>query len=229
MKRKGIIMSIMAVALLLPSATALAKDNVVEAPNYVKALGFNAPVKTLGAYSDEMEVADADYCTFEFDREGRLISYDQSETIEGAYSYTIYFGLDGLPTHAQSVFINWWELDEEGNPPITTTQHAVRKLRDGDVTMLYIDGLGEGEKEVKVTHDAQGRIIEVDDITDGVVNRYRYPTGVNVPCYQDGTVAFPQVDMIHGHRVKFPPQQAVPTGVAEFQNGLWNFEVKYFE
>ncbi len=35
--------------------------------------------------------------------------------------------------------------------------------------------------------------------------------------------------MFKGHRVTFPPRQAIPTGKAEFQNGAWNFEVKYFE
>lgn len=227
MKRKSIIMTIMAVTFLL-STTAMAKEQSI-APNYVKALGFKAPVKTLGAYSDEMEVADADYCTFEFDREGHLISYDESETIEGAYSYTTYFGLDGLPTHAQSVFVNWWELDADGNPPITTTRYNIRKEQQGNVTMLYIEEDEGAEKQVKVTCDDRGRIIEVDDIANGVVNRYRYPAGENVPCYNDGTVAFPQVDMLHGHRVKFPPQQAMPTGATEFQNGLWNFEVQYYE
>ncbi|MBQ2235221.1 MAG: hypothetical protein II428_00715, partial [Muribaculaceae bacterium] len=132
---------------------------------------------------------------------------------------------------AQSVFVNWWNLDADGNPPITTTPHEVRKSQDGDVTRLYISGLRENEEEaeVKVTRDAQGRIIEVDDISNGVVNRYRYPAGDNVPCYYDGTLAFPQIDMFKGHRVTFPPRQAVPTGVAEFKNGAWNFEVKYFE
>ena len=232
MKTKGLFMSMVAAAaMLLPSATALAQGKVADAPNYVKALGFNAPVKTLGAYSDDMDVSDGDYCTYEFDREGRLISYDQSETIEGAYSFTIFYGLDGLPTRAQSVFVNWWNLDADGNPPITTTPHEVRKSQDGDVTRLYISGLRENEEEaeVKVTRDAQGRIIEVDDISNGVVNRYRYPAGDNVPCYYDGTLAFPQIDMFKGHRVSFPPRQAVPTGVAEFKNGAWNFEVKYFE
>lgn len=229
MKRKGIIMSFVAVALLL-STTAMANAPQPQLPNYVKALGFNAAVKTLGAYSDEMEIADSDYCTYEFDREGHLISYDQSETIEGAYSFTIYFGPDGLPTHAQSIFINYWtEPDSDGNPPVTTTRHNVRKEQKGNVTMLYIEGLGEGEKEVKVTRDEQGRITEVDDITDGVVNRYRYPVGENVPCYSNGMVAFPQVDMIHGHHVNFPPPQAVPTGIERFENGLWQFEVQYYE
>lgn len=230
MKTKGIMMNIVAVAaLMLATSTAMAKEQPAASPNYVKALGFKAPVKTLGAYSDEMEVADADYCTYEFNREGQLISYDQTETIEGAYGYTTHFGPDGLPTYAQSVFVNWWELDEDGNPPITNTTYYIKKEVKGKVTILYIENDDQPDKQVKVTFDDEGRIIEVDNITDGIVNRYRYLKGVDVPCYNDGTIAFPQVDMVRGHRVNFPPPQAMPDKPQTFQNGLWQFEVTYYE
>lgn len=230
MKTKGIIMSFVAVAaLLLCTTTALAKEKTAISPNYVKALGFKDAVKTIGAYSDEWELTEGEYCTYEFDREGRLISYDQSETIEGAYGYTTYFGPDGLPTHAKSVFINWWELDADGNPPITYTDYKIKREDKGNVTLLFIENGDEPDKQVKVTRDDEGRIIEVDNITIGVVNRYRYLAGENVPCYYDGTIAFPQVDMVGGLRATFLQPQALPDHPDSYQCGLWQFEITYYE
>ncbi|MBO4813909.1 MAG: hypothetical protein J5523_03020 [Muribaculaceae bacterium] len=229
MKTKGIITSIVAVAALLLCTSTAAKEKTAASPNYVKALGFNDAVKTIGAYSDEWELTEGEYCTYEFDREGRLISYDQSETIEGAYGYTTYFGPDGLPTHAKSVFINWWELDADGNPPITYTDYKIRREDKGNVTLLFIENGDEPDKQVKVTRDDEGRIIEVDNITSGVVNRYRYFAGENVPCYYDGTIAFPQVDMVGGLRPTFLQPQALPDHPDNYQCGLWQFEISYFE
>ena len=229
MKTKGIITSIVAVAALLLCTSTAAKEKTAASPNYVKALGFNDAVKTIGAYSDEWELTEGEYCTYEFDREGRLISYDQSETIEGAYGYTTYFGPDGLPTHAKSVFINWWELDADGNPPITYTDYKIKREDKGNVTLLFIENGDEPDKQVKVTRDDEGRIIEVDNITNGVVNRYRYLAGENVPCYYDGTIAFPQVDMVGGLRPTFLQPQAVPDHPDSYQCGMWQFEITYFE
>ena len=229
MKTKGIITSIVAVAALLLCTSTAAKEKTAASPNYVKALGFNDAVKTIGAYSDEWELTEGEYCTYEFDRAGRLISYDQSETIEGAYGYTTYFGPDGLPTHAKSVFINWWELDADGNPPITYTDYKIKREDKGNVTLLFIENGDEPDKQVKVTRDDEGRIIEVDNITNGVVNRYRYLAGENVPCYYDGTIAFPQVDMVGGLRPTFLQPQAVPDHPDSYQCGMWQVEITYFE
>ena len=226
MKRTDIIIAVS--VLLLFSLPSIAKAQEVEHPNYMKALGLTGNVKDIGVFSDDEAVDMYNYCTYEFDNLGRLISYSEAERIESAYSWTAFFDTDGLPTYIETVFIDYWtEPDADGNPPVTTTRNNIRKEQNGSVVTLFIEDGDGGEKQVNVTRDDKGRIIEVDNLSMGEVHRYRYIDTTNVPCYYDGTLAFPQVDMVGGYRISFPSPQNIPDNASTFQYGLWQFEVYY--
>ena len=226
MKRK--VITIAMAVLLLFSLSSIAQAQQVEHPNYLKALGLQDNVKAIGVYTEDMTADMYDYCTYEFDNSGRLISYSEAETIEGAYIWTVFFDADGLPTHLETVFIDYWtEPDEDGNPPVTTTRNNIRREQNGSVVTLFIEDGEGGEKQVNVTRDDKGRFIEVDNLSMGEVHRYRYSDGTNVPCSYNGLLAFPQVDMLGGHRISFPSPQNIPDGPTTFQYGMWQFEVQY--
>ena len=227
MKRK--VITIAMAVLLLFSLSSIANEQQVEPPDYLKALGLKDNVTDIGVYTEDMSADMYDYCTYEFDNSGRLISYSEAETIEGAYIWTVFFDADGLPTHLETVFIDYWtEPDADGNPPVTTTRYEIRKEQNGSVVILFIQDSEDGEKQVNVTRDDKGRIIEVDNLSKGEVHRYRYlDSNTNVPCNYDSSLAFPQVDMVGGHRINFPSQQNVPENATTFQYGLWQFEVHY--
>jgi hypothetical protein len=227
MKRKDIIIAVAVLLLfLLPS---IAKAQEVDHPNYMKALGLKGNVKDIGVFTDDDAVDMYNYCTYEFDNSGRLISYSEAERIESAYSWTAFFDIDGLPTRIETVFIDYWsEPDADGNPPVTTTRNNIRKEQNGSIVKLFIEDGDGGEKQVNVTRDDKGRIIEVDNLSLGEAHRYRYlDATTNVPCYYNGSLAFPQVDMVGGHRIGFPSQQNIPENPSIFQYGLWQFEVHY--
>lgn len=227
MKRKDITIAI--AVLLLFSLPSTAKAQQVEHPDYLKALGLKDNVKYIGVFTEDEAVDMYNYCTYEFDNSGRLISYSEAERIEGAYIWTVFFDTDGLPTHLETVFIDYWnETDADGNPLVTTTPYKIRREQNGSVVMLFIEQSEGGEKQVNVTRDDKGRIIEVDNLSMGEVHRYRYlDSNTNVPCYYDGLLAFPQVDMVGGHRIGFPSQQNIPENATTFQYGIWQFEVNY--
>lgn len=226
MKRTVIITALAVLQLTMLSAIAEAQQ--VEHPNYFKALGLTGNVKDIGVYTDEIDATDCyDYCTYEFDSQGRLVSYSEAEMVEAAYSWVAFFDSEGLPTHIETQFIDYWtETDEDGNPPITNTRLNIRREEHGPVIKLFIEN-DEGEKQVKVTRDNKGRIIEVDNIFAGKVYRYLYSDETNVPYNYDGSLAFPQVDMMDGHRIAFPSQNNIPDNPTTFQYGLWQFEVNY--
>ena len=226
MKRKDITFAI--AALLLFSLSSITKAQQVQHPDYMKALGLKGNVRDIGVFTDNVDSDIYDYCTFEFDNMGRLISYSEAEMIEGAYTWTAYFDTDGLPTYAITEFIDFWtEPDADGNPPVTTTRYNIRKEQNGSVVVLFIEDGDGGEKQVKVTRDDKGRIIEVDNLSLGEVHRYRYSDSDYAPCYYDGSLAFPQVDMVGGHRIRFPSEQNIPDNATTFKFGLWQFEVHY--
>ena len=226
MKRKDVIIAI--ALLLLFSLSSIAKAQQVEHPNYMKALGLKGDVKYIGVFADDDAATDMyDYCTYEFDNSGRLISYSEAEMVEAAYYWTIFIDNDGLPTQLETVFIDYWtEPDAEGNPPVTTTRYNIRREQNGKVVMLFLED-EDGGKQVNVTRDDKGRIIEVENLSKGEVHRYRYLDSTNVPCYYDGSLAFPQVDMVGGHRITFPTQQNIPDDPSSFKYGLWQFEVQF--
>ena len=227
MKIKDITIAI--AVMLLFSLPSIARAQQVEHPDYLKALGLKSNVKQIGVFTEDLSADIYDYCTYEFDKSGRLISYSEAETIEGAYIWTVFFDTDGLPTHLETVFIDYWtEPDADGNPPVTTTRYYIRREQNGSIVMLFIEE-SEGEvRQVNVTRDDKGRIIEVDNLSKGEVHRYRYlDDSTNVPSYYDGLLAFPQVDMVGGHRIPFPSQQNVPENATTFQYGMWQFEVNY--
>lgn len=226
MKRKNIIIAIAVLQLL--SLSSITKAQQVQQPDYMKALGLTGNVRDIGVFTDNVDTDIYDYCTFMFDNLGRLISYSESEMIEGAYTWTAYFDNDGLPTYVETEFIDFWtEPDADGNPPVTTTRNNIRKEQKGSTITLFIEDGDDGEKQVNVTRDDIGRIIEVDNLSLGEVHRYRYSDSTNVPYYYDGSLAFPQVDMVGGHRISFPSQQNIPDDATTFQYGLWQFEVHY--
>ena len=228
MKSKDIIFAM--AALLLSSLSSIAQAQQVGRPNYLEALGLKGDVRAIGVYTEDMTADMYDYCTYEFDNSGCLISYSEAEMIEAAYYWTAYFDTDGLPTHVETVFIDYWtEPDADGNPPVTTTRNNIRKEQNGSVVTLFIEDGEGGEKQVNVTRDDKGRIIEVDNLSMGEVHRYRYSDGTNVPCTYDGLLAFPQVDMMGGHRISFPSPQNIPDDATTFQYGMWQFEVQYHE
>ena len=227
MKRKDITITI--AVLLLFSLSSIAKAQQVEHPDYLKALGLKDNVTDIGVFTEDDAVDMYNYCTYEFDNSGRLISYNEAEMIEGAYYWTVFFDSDGLPTHLETVFIDYWtEPDPDGNPPVTTTRNDIRREQNGSVITLFIEDGDGGEKQVNVTRDDKGRIIEVDNLSKGEVHRYRYlDSNTNVPCNYDGSLAFPQVDMVSGYRIPFPSPQNVPDDATTFQSGMWQFEVHY--
>lgn len=218
---------IIAVAVFVfSSLSAITKTQQPGCPNYLKALGLKDNVKNIGAFTEECNIYD--YCTYEFDSMGRLISYNEAETVEAAYYWTLFIDSDGLPTHIETVFINYWtEPDANGNPPVTTTRSNIRRVQEGAVVKLFIEDSEEGEKQVNVTLDDKGRIIEVDNLSLGEVHRYRYVDSTNVPYYYNGLLAFPQVDMVGGHRIDFPSPQNIPENATSFKYGIWEFEVHY--
>ena len=227
MKRK--VITIAMAVLLLFAWSSIAKAQQDEHPDYMKALGLKDNVTDIGVFTEDDAVDMYNYCTYEFDNSGRLISYSEAEMIEGAYLWTVSFDSDGLPTHLETEFIDYWtEPDADGNPPVTTTRYNIRRELNGSVVMLFIEESEGGERQVNVTRDDKGRIIEVDNLSKGEVHRYRYlDSSTNVPCYYDGLLAFPQVDMVGGHRIPFPSQQNIPEDATAFQYGIWQFEVHY--
>lgn len=226
MKRKDFIIAL--AAFLLASLPTVTRAQQVNHPDYMNALGLKDNVMDIGVFTEVVETDIYDYCTYGFDNSGRLISYSEAEMIEGAYTWTAYFDNDGLPTYTETVFIDYWtDPDADGNPPVTTTRHTIRKEQNGSAITLFIEDGDGGEKQVNVTRDDKGRIIEVDNLSLGESHRYRYPEGTNVPCYYDGKLAFPQVDMLGGHRITFPNQQNIPDNPTTFTYGLWQFEVHY--
>ena len=227
MKRKDIKIAVAVLLLLSLSSTANAQQ--VEHPDYIKALGFEGNVKSIGVFTEDDAADMYNYCTYEFDNSGRLISYSEAEMIEGAYIWTVFFDTDGLPTHLETLFIDYWsEPDADGNPPVTTTRYNIRREQNGYVVMLFIEEIEGGERQVNVTRNDKGSIIEVDNLSKGEAHRYRYlDSSTNVPCYYDGSLAFPQVDMVGGHRIPFPSQQNIPENATTFQYGIWQFEVNY--
>ena len=228
MKNKDIIIA--SAVLLLASLSSIAQAQQVEHPNYLKALGLNDNVQCIGVYTEDMSADMYDYCTYEFDNVGRLISYSEAEMIEAAYVWTMYFDTDGLPTHIETVFIDYWtEPDADGNPPVTTTRNNIRREQNGSVVVLFIEDGEGGEKQVNVTRDDNGRIIEVDNLSMGEVHRYRYLESTNVPYSYNGLLAFPQVDMVGGHRIGFPSAENIPDDATTFQYGMWQFELQYRE
>ncbi|MBR5170966.1 MAG: hypothetical protein IKW85_10430 [Muribaculaceae bacterium] len=227
MKRKNRIIAI--VMLLLISLPAITKAQQVELPNYVKALGLKNNVKSIGVFTEDFSVS-CDYCTFEFGSSGNLISYSEAEMVEGAYSRVAYFDSDGLPTHLETEFIDYWtEPDADGNPPVTNNRYNIRKEQNGPVVKLFIEVENGGEIQVNVARDDKGRIIEVEKIHKGETFRYRYPDNTNVPYHYDGTLAFPQVDMVEGYQIEFPSQQNIPNNPTTFTYGIWEFEVIYHD
>ena len=226
MKRKDIIIAVAVLQLL--SLSSITKAQQVEHPDYIKALGLKGNVKSIGVFTEETDIVD--YCTYEFDNLGRLISYSEAEMIEAAYYWTVFFDTEGLPTYAETVFIDYWtEPDADGNPPVTTTRYEIRKEQNGSVVKLFIEDSEGGERQVNVTRDDKGRITEVDNLSMGEVHRYRYLDATNVPCYYDGLLAFPQVDMVGGHRINFPNRENIPDNATTFKYGLWQFEVFYHD
>ena len=224
MKRKDIIIVVAALQIIL--LPAISKAQQVELPNYLKVLGLKDNVKDIGVYTENDYMYD--YCTYAFDNQGRFISYNETETIESAYGWTVFFDSEGLPTHIESVFIDFWtEPDDEGYPPVTTTRYKIRREQDGNVVKLFIEDSDGPEKQVNVTRDTQGRIIEVDNFSLGEVHRYRYLDNSNVPYYYNGMLAFPQVDMVGGHRIDFPEPQQIPADATNFDHIIWQFEVHY--
>ncbi|MBR5170964.1 MAG: hypothetical protein IKW85_10420 [Muribaculaceae bacterium] len=223
MKRSFIMVAIAALQLTSLPAVAIAQQ--VELPNYVKVLGLKDGVKySFGAYTDNDEIFD--YCSYEFNLAGNLVSYGQGETIEGAYSWTAFFDAEGLPTYVETVFIDYWsDPDANGNPPVTTTRYNVKKEQNGRVTKIIIEDFEEEGLQANVTRDDKGRIIEVDNLTKGEVCRYRYPDDGNVPYRYNGILAFPQVDMFAGHQIEFPTPQNIPDNPDTFTYGTWHFEV----
>ena len=227
MKRKDIVI---AIALLqLVALTTITEAQQVEHPDYMKVLGLKGNVKDIGVFTDDVQADMYDYCTYGFDHSGRLISYSESETIEAAYTWTVFIDSDGFPAYVETEFIDYWtEPDADGNPPITITRYNIRKEQNGSVVKLFIED-EEGEKQVNVTRDDKGRFIEVDNLSLGEVHRYRYLDSTNAPYYYNGLLAFPQVDMLGGHRITFPSQQNVPDDATSFQYGQWQFEVHYHD
>ena len=219
---------IIATAVLLLSSLSSIAAQQVDPPDYLKALGLKSNVKSIGVFTEEEEADMYDYCTYKFDNLGRLISYREAEMVEAAYYWTAFFDNDGLPTYLETVFIDYWtEPDEDGNPPVTTTRNNIRREQNGSVVTLFIEDGEGGEKQVNVTRDDKGRFIEVDNLSMGEVHRYRYSDGTNVPCSYNGLLAFPQVDMLGGHRISFPSPQNIPDDAPTFQYGMWQFEVQY--
>ena len=102
MKRKNIIIAIAVLQLL--SLSSITKAQQVQQPDYMKALGLTGNVRDIGVFTDNVDTDIYDYCTFMFDNLGRLISYSESEMIEGAYTWTAYFDNDGLPTYVETEF-----------------------------------------------------------------------------------------------------------------------------
>ena len=93
MKRKDIKIAVAVLLLLSLSSTANAQQ--VEHPDYIKALGFEGNVKSIGVFTEDDAADMYNYCTYEFDNSGRLISYSEAEMIEGAYIWTVFFDTDG--------------------------------------------------------------------------------------------------------------------------------------
>ena len=129
MKKTLIMIAIAALQLIAMPAVASAQQ--VGLPNYVKALGLKDGVKyTIGAYTDDYNIS-LNYCTYGLDLAGHLVSYSEAETAEGAYIWTADFDSEGLPTHVETVFIDYWsDPDANGNPPVTTTQYVVKREKN---------------------------------------------------------------------------------------------------
>ena len=223
MKKTLIMIAIAALQLIAMPAVASAQQ--VGLPNYVKALGLKDGVKyTIGAYTDDYNIS-YNYCTYELDLAGHLVSYSEAETAEGAYTWTADFDSEGLPTHVETVFIDYWsDPDANGNPPVTTTQYVVKRERNGSKLKIVIDEFNNGV-QATITRDDKGRIIEVENLKQGEVHRYRYPDGGNVPYDLDGKLAFPQVDMFAGDHVDFPTAISISDNPTTFTHGSWEFEV----
>ena len=225
MKKTLIMIAIAALQLIAMPAVASAQQ--VGLPNYVKALGLKDGVRyTIGAYTDDYN-SSYNYCTYELDLAGHLVSYSEAETAEGAYTWTAYFDSEGLPTYVETVFIDYWsDPDANGNPPVTTTQYVVKREKNGSKLKIVIDEFNDGV-QATITRDDKGRIIEVENLKQGEVHRYRYPDGGNVPYDLNGKLAFPQVDMFAGDHVDFPTAISISDNPTTFTHGSWQFEV-YF-
>jgi hypothetical protein len=226
MKKTFIMIAIVALQLIAMPAVTSAQQ--VGLPNYVKALGLKDGIRyTIGAYTDDYNIS-VNYCTYELDLAGHLVSYSEAETVEAAYTWTAFFDSEGLPTYVETVFIDYWsDPDANGNPPVTTSQYVVKREQNGSKLKIVIDEFNDGV-QATITRDDKGRIIEVENLKQGEVHRYRYPDGGNVPYDLNGKLAFPQVDMFAGDHVDFPTAISISDNPTTFTHGSWQFEV-YFK
>ncbi|MBP5498138.1 MAG: hypothetical protein J6X81_02050, partial [Muribaculaceae bacterium] len=179
-----------------------------QTPDYLSALGLNKTIHCLGTNKEDGGDVDLDfnYYTYEFNRDGQLISYDESETVEGSYSETVYFSCaDGIPYCLETTFVDYWadSIPENGIFPATVKSIPLSKIyRDGNSVELSCQQEGY-EMHVMISLDKKNRISQVRNLINGKNYVYFYGTD-GVPRYTHGEVAFPQLDIIEGHRLKLP-------------------------
>ena len=202
--------------------------------NFAEALGL-AGVKTIDA---EFAADEGDwgmtYGVFTFNSDGTLKSYDESDTVEGAYCMTFNFGEDGLPKYAISSFADYWAETEE--TPVTKTKLKIIYSEDGEYTQVILEGKeGDGENVApeepielsKFKKDEHGRIVEVQQ-KDRRIYNYTYEENSGVPRDANGRVRLPQVDMVQGVPLLLPSPDKLASHPETVRNNGWEFLFTYF-
>ena len=202
-----------------------AEPEQIAEPNYPLAMGFSRPVKLIVGESTDPNY-EMEYHAFTFDEKGHLTQYETGETVESAYTFTTFFGEDGLPTRSESVFINYWDENVVGDDyPVTTTPFKITKETADSVTTIHIEGGDEGRRLLaKVTRDKHNRIVQVMNQEKKKTFTYTYDEQ-NIPRYKDGSVAVPQIDMAGGPAIKCPA--TIKPGALKMKAGTWSYDITY--
>ncbi len=224
-------------------------ETTIGQPNLRDALGLQGPVQYLGVFTEDDTRGDMNYDTYEFDRDGHLVSIDVAETVEGSYSEVMRFGDDGLPTTSQVTYINYWADVMGDNYPITITKYKIEKKEDGDyIKLTRVFESVEKKNEVKdddanneeqgeptpiarVKLDKQGRIVEVEHI-EGNPGRFTYTYAddkSNLARRDDGKLAIPQADIMGAKHFDHEGLQGQRATTESLTRGIWQFDIKNFE
>ena len=228
-------------------------EAAIEQPNLREALGLQGPVQYLGVFTEDMDKGDMNYDTYEFDRDGHLVSICVAETVEGSYSETMAFGDDGLPMCDTVIFINYWiEEDVGDNYPVTTTSYKMKRETDGDYIVFTKELVNVGVKNppknseevnpdgeeqgapqpfVRVKLDKQGRIVEVIHL-EGEPKHFTYTYDdkkSNVAHRDDGKLAIPQADMMGAKHFDYEGLKGQRASAESLMRGIWEFNIKNFE
>lgn len=223
----------------------------LEQPNLRDVLGLKGPVQYLGVFTEDDTRGDMNYDTYEFDRDGHLVSIEVAEVVEGSYSETFYFGEDGLPAATKTIFVDYWTNPNGDNYPITTTKYKVVREKDGDFIRLTRElesqntenavenpeeNPFEGEQGAplpiaRVKLDKRGRIVEVERLGgDPKSFTYKYDDDKpNLAKRDDGKLAIPQADIMGAKHFDYEGLQGQGATAESLMRGIWQFDIKNFE